>query len=48
MDLRVLSPALFGMLDIMAIVTTFATTPVLQFLARESRLARPIAVSEEI
>ncbi len=48
LDLGVLSPALFAMLVIMAIVTTFSTTPVLQVLARERRPARPIAVSEKI
>lgn len=35
MDLGVLSPTLFAMLVIMAIVTTLATTPVLQALTRE-------------
>jgi len=35
MDLGVLSPTLFAMLVIMAIVTTLATTPVLQALAEE-------------
>ena len=35
LDLGVLSPTLFAMLVIMAIVTTVATTPVLQTLARE-------------
>lgn len=48
LDLGVLSPELFAMLVIMAIVTTFATKPVLQALARERRPARPIAVSEKI
>jgi len=41
MDLGVLSPTLFAMLVIMAIVTTVATTPVLQALA----LSEPVAVS---
>jgi Kef-type K+ transport system membrane component KefB len=45
LDLGVLSPTLFAMLVIMAIVTTLATTPVLQVLARESE---PIAVREKI
>lgn len=35
MDLGVLSPTLFAMLVIMAIVTTLATTPVLQAMTRE-------------
>jgi len=48
LDLGVLSPELFAMLVIMAIVTTFATTPVLQVLAREREVPRrPIAVSEK-
>ena len=36
LDLRVISPTLFAMLVIMAVVTTMATTPVLQLLARIS------------
>src|SRR6476659_7739996 len=32
--LRVLSPTLFAMLVLMAIVTTFATTPILHFITR--------------
>jgi Kef-type K+ transport system membrane component KefB len=38
LDPRVISPTLFAMLVIMALVTTIATTPVLQLL---SRLPRP-------
>lgn len=34
MDLGILSPTLFAMLVIMAVVTTVATTPILQLLAR--------------
>jgi Kef-type K+ transport system membrane component KefB len=34
LELRVLSPTLFAMLVVMAIVTTFATTPVLHFITR--------------
>jgi Kef-type K+ transport system membrane component KefB len=34
LDLKVLSPALFAMMVIMALVTTFATTPVLHLLQR--------------
>jgi Kef-type K+ transport system membrane component KefB len=41
MDLGVLSPTLFAMLVIMAIVTTLATTPVLQVLT--PRAAVPVA-----
>jgi Kef-type K+ transport system membrane component KefB len=32
LDLRVISPTLFAMLVIMAVVTTFATTPMLQLI----------------
>jgi hypothetical protein len=36
LDLRVISPTLFTMLVIMAVVTTFATTPILHLvLGRE-------------
>ena len=45
MDLGVLSPTLFAMLVIMAIVTTLATTPVLHALTREPER---IAVGETI
>ncbi len=38
LDLKVLSPTLFAMMVIMALVTTFATTPVLHLLDR----SRPI------
>ncbi len=34
LDLKVLSPTLFAMMVIMALVTTFATTPVLHLLQR--------------
>ena len=37
LDLRVISPTLFAMLVIMALVTTVATTPVLQLLSRAAR-----------
>lgn len=36
LDLGILSPTLFAMLVIMAVVTTFATTPILHFLNRNS------------
>jgi Kef-type K+ transport system membrane component KefB len=36
LDLHVISPTLFAMLVIMAVVTTMATTPVLQLLSRAS------------
>ena len=38
LDLRVLSPTLFAMLVLMAIVTTFMTTPVLHWLTRGHEL----------
>ena len=36
LDLKVISPRLFAMLVIMAIVTTFATTPVLHLVQRSA------------
>jgi Kef-type K+ transport system membrane component KefB len=36
LDLHILSPTLFAMLVLMAIVTTFATTPILQLLTRKA------------
>jgi hypothetical protein len=36
LDLGVISPTLFAMLVLMAIATTFATTPLLQLLRRTS------------
>ncbi|HVA00502.1 MAG TPA: cation:proton antiporter [Terriglobia bacterium] len=45
MDLGVLSPTLFAMLVIMAIVTTLATTPVLQMLRKTPQL---VAVEEAV
>ena len=44
MDLGVLSPELFAMLVIMAIVTTLAITPVLHVLMR---VPEPVAVAQE-
>jgi Kef-type K+ transport system membrane component KefB len=35
LDLGVISPTLFAMLVIMALVTTFATTPILHLITRE-------------
>jgi Kef-type K+ transport system membrane component KefB len=37
LDLRVVSPTLFAMLVIMAVVTTMATSPILSFIMRPSR-----------
>jgi len=44
LDLRILSPTLFAMLVLMAVITTLTTTPVLQALTLTSafRLARPL------
>ena len=42
LDLRVISPTLFAMLVIMAVVTTMATTPVLHLLSRVSDPFRPL------
>ena len=40
-DLKVIPPELFAMLVIMALVTTFATTPILHFIApRKNSLQR--------
>jgi Kef-type K+ transport system membrane component KefB len=39
-ELKVISPTLFAMLVLMALVTTFATTPILHFIARDEELAR--------
>jgi Kef-type K+ transport system membrane component KefB len=38
LELHVLSPTLFAMLVLMAIVTTFATTPILHLITRRQRL----------
>lgn len=45
LDLGILSPTLFAMLVIMALVTTFATTPVLQWLSSRARTSRSWAGS---
>jgi Kef-type K+ transport system membrane component KefB len=39
LELRVISPTLFAMLVMMALVTTFATTPVLHLITRGQRLS---------
>jgi Kef-type K+ transport system membrane component KefB len=47
LDLGVISPPLFAMLVIMALVTTFATTPILDWLTRgELRLATGVSQRE--
>ena len=45
LDLRVISPTLFAMLVIMAVLTTMATTPVLHLLARVSDPFGPTPLS---
>lgn len=45
LDMGVLSPTLFAMLVLMALVTTFATTPALDLLARGHRLAEALRPS---
>lgn len=40
LDLGVLSPALFAMFVLMALVTTLATTPILELLGRMARVPR--------
>jgi hypothetical protein len=45
LDLGVISPTLFAMLVIMAIVTTVATTPVLALLTRAAEPAEDAALS---
>lgn len=42
LDLHVISPTLFGMLVLMAIVTTLATTPILHTITRTSELVFPV------
>lgn len=49
LDLGVISPALFAMMVIMAIVTTFVTTPILHALYPQlAHSARQVQVSEEV
>jgi hypothetical protein len=53
LELRVLSPTLFAMLVIMAVVTTFATTPILHLITRgrppetEEKPAQPILKTQQ-
>ena len=49
LELGVISPTLFAMLVIMALVTTMATTPVLQFISRRDTFvaAPPTGVTDE-
>jgi len=41
LDLKVISPTLFTMMVIMAVVTTLATSPILHRLMRGTSLAEP-------
>lgn len=43
LDLRILSPALFAMLVLMAVITTFGTTPILHLLRRNAAEPRAAA-----
>jgi Kef-type K+ transport system membrane component KefB len=45
LDLGVISPALFAMMVIMAVVTTFATSPLLSWLSRDERAPASSSVS---
>jgi hypothetical protein len=40
LDLGVISPTLFAMLVLMALVTTFATTPILDLIVRSPAVER--------
>lgn len=46
LDLHVLSPTLFSMLVVMAVVTTLATTPVIDFIERK-RAATPVLLDSK-
>src|SRR5205823_7070127 len=48
LELRVLSPTLFAMLVLMALVTTFMTTPILHFITRGKKLDEAPAGSQEL
>ena len=43
LDLGIMSPKLFTMLVIMALVTTFMTTPVLQLILRKHPWVEPVS-----
>jgi Kef-type K+ transport system membrane component KefB len=47
LDLKVISPTLFAMLVVMALVTTFATTPILHVILRGGARAKAGARSQE-
>ena len=47
MDLRVISPTLFAMLVMMALVTTFATTPICRLSPRGDRRGNESAAGRD-
>ena len=47
LDMHVISPTLFVMLVLMALITTFATTPVFDWLVRAPSMARALASAVE-
>ncbi len=47
LELHVISPTLFAMLVLMALVTTFATTPILHFIMPRRRLEKEAVAIEE-
>lgn len=47
LDIKVISPALFSMMVIMALFTTFMTTPVLELIYPERLIRSTMSVSEE-
>jgi Kef-type K+ transport system membrane component KefB len=48
LDLGVISPTLFSMMVLMALVTTFMTTPLLDLLERSANRAAPVASSVNV
>ena len=48
LELRVISPTLFAMLVIMALVTTFATTPILHLITQQRPLEREAAAARHL
>ena len=48
LDIKIISPALFSMMVVMALVTTFMTTPVLEIICPDRILrARPVSASSD-
>jgi K+:H+ antiporter len=46
LDIKVISPALFSMMVMMALVTTFMTTPILVAVTGNSMPAEAVAIDE--